>query len=380
MSAVLWAVAALSLSSGPAQLPAQVQAFVQRVFKAQGVDLAQSWKVPGGTGDAWLLRFADPKDPTAHQVPLVLWQSADEVWVRRAFNTGREVEVTPDEAQKRFRLTLTDRTATYGIRDGHPVNVVVARDGKLDDLGEGHEVRDWDALTFQRTLEAGEGKAKKTVETDEGAILLVTTEDPAALPKTWAERAAGKQAGPGVRSTALQVRAEPAEEGISLRLKIRDGTPVPVPSRGTSQAFRAADHFELWWQSPQGLRQVGVGVDPKGAVHLRALFAKTKPLILPTASLEDKEIVVTFPASSLGGDAALAKGVPFTVAYSDATPGTPESKPRTSVVSTSAFQFRPSTLGTLIVLPGFSRWPAVDDDTPWCPYRPESRVGDWSDC
>lgn len=370
------AAAALALAATPASsLPGEVQAFAQEVSQAQQLELKQSWKVPGESGEAWLLRFENPRDPSSHQVPLILWGSPDQIFTRRAFNVGSSVEVSADEAHRRFSLRLTDALRTYGIRDGRPVNVVVTRAGALDGLGQGEEVEDWDALTFRRTLEAGEGKERKVVETDEGAILLVTSDDPSTLPKTWTQLTDGKPRWAGRGDASFEVRAEPAEAGVALRLKAKDDVKVPVPEHGSDRAFLAADHFELWWRSPKGLRQVGAGLTAKGEVAVRALFLEDPSLPLPRASVEDGEIVLQFDAASLGGDAAIARGVPFTVAYSDA-----DGKRGRSVISTSAFHFRLSTLGELIALPGFSRWPVPQDEAPWCPYRPGSPLSSWSDC
>lgn len=357
-------------------LPSEVQTFAASVTRAQGLTLAERWQVPGESGPAWLLRFQDPQDPGAHLVPLVLFVSPDEVWARRAFNAAKKVEVAQEPAHRRFTLTLAERARTYGLRDGRPVNVVVTREGKLDDLGKGREVQDWDALTFRRTLVEGQGKKEKTVETDQGAILLVTTDAEAPLPRTWTRLTDGQASWHGAKDASLQLHAEPVEEGVALHLKVKDNDPVPVPARGSARAFAAADHFELWWRSPHGLRQVGVGLTAKGEVRLRALFLKKAGLPLPTATLQDGELIVRFDAATLGGDAAIARGVPFTVAYADAGPN----RTKRSVVSTSAFQFRPSTLGTLIALPGFSRWPVEEGDSPWCPYRSDRKPQDWSDC
>jgi hypothetical protein len=379
-----WLVA-LSLALGAAgakppeastALPAEVQRFAASVSSAQGLTLADHWQVPGESGPAWLLRFQDPEDPGGHLVPLALFVSSDQVWVRRALNAGQVVTVSPDAAHRRFTLTLAERARTYGLREGRPVNVVVTREGKLDDFGRGREVQDWDALTFQRTLVEGQGRKEKTVETDQGAILLVTTDASAPLPRTWTRLTDGQASWHGAKDASLQLHAEPVEAGVALRLQVKDNDPVPVPAHGSARAFAAADHFELWWRSPHGLRQVGVGLDAKGQVRLRALHLKTPGLPLPTATLEDQTIVVQFDSALLGGDRAIAQGVPFTVAYADQGPN----RKKRSVISTSAFQFRPSTLGTLIALPGFSRWPVEDDDSPWCPYRAEAKGRDWSDC
>jgi hypothetical protein len=358
-------------------LPEQAAAFVKQLEASQSLSLAQTWRVPGDHGEAWLLRFVRASDKSSHQLPFVLWAGPDQVFGHLAYNTGRELAVSTDPAHHRFTVRLTGAERTFGVRDGRVVEVALTRTGPLDGMGEGSQTEDWDTLTFHRTLEKGEGKQREVLEADEGAILLVTQDDASALPRTWTTVTDGKARRHGPRDASFQVRAEPAEAGVALRIRVRDNTHVPVPARGSPRAFAAADHLELWWRSPAGLRQVGVGVDAEGKAQVRALYLKDPKLPLPTVSVEDGELIVQFDAPSLGGDAAIAQGVPFTVAFADV-----DRKGRgvESVVSTSAFHFRVSTLGILRALPGFARWPTSRGETPWCPVTPEDSPGQWSGC